>query len=94
MMNEPKTACEKKESPVEKVDSKTAELRAVVSEIFELSNNIETFLLGPRAVGSVERKEKKEPVGWCQAHWDDLDNIHDMLNYTMDCLRSVKSSCK
>ena len=83
-----------KECPTVKIDGKTGAVLEAASGILEMSMDIESFLVGPHALDTSEKDVKNEPVGWYQEHWDTLDNILGILNSTIECLRTIKSTYK
>ena len=93
MMEEPMTACEKKvQNEVDKVNEKTQELLTLTVDILELALAAELFFVGPSPIGASEQEEKKEPMGWYQTHWDDLDVIQGKLAIVKNSLRKVKAT--
>ena len=93
-MQEPMTACEKKvQNEVDKVNEKTQKLLSLTVDILELTLAAEHFFVGPSPIASSEqKKKKKEPVGWYQAHCDDLDIVRGKLEIVMNSLRTVKAT--
>ena len=77
---------------VGKVDNKTEELVALSSDILELALGIENFFVGQHPLAASEAQEKKQPTGWYQAHWDELESIQSKLQLTANSLRAVKSA--
>ena len=82
------------ESPIGKVESKTAELKTMASDVLELSMGIEDFLRGATPIAASEEAEKKSPSGWLEVHWEHLDNIKSTLSLALNCLRAVKGIVK
>lgn len=83
-----------KECPIGKLECTTAELKAMASDILEVSMGIESFLLGQTPVTKSEAAEKKSPNGWLDLHWEDLQSIQSKLLHALNCLRSVRSISK
>lgn len=83
-----------KDSPIGKVESKTAELKTIAKDILELSMGVESFLLGATPMAKSEKADKKSPAGWLELLCDNLDSIKDTLGLAINCLRAVKSISK
>lgn len=58
-----------KDGPIGKVESKTTELKAMASDVLDLSVGVESFLLGATPMGVSDKADKKSPAGWLELHW-------------------------
>jgi len=83
-----------KGNPIGKIESRTTELKATVTDILELSIAIESFLLGAHPIAASEKAERKSPNGWLELHFEDLRDVVVTLQYVLECLRSIKSMSK
>ena len=83
-----------KESPIGKIEGRTAELKATAADILEVSRTIEDFLLGVRPMAASEQAEKKAPNGWLDSHFEDLRDIVITLQHALECLRSARNISK
>ena len=83
-----------KESPIGKVEGRTAELKATASDVLEVATTIEGFLLGPTPAAASEKAEKNAPNGWLETHYEDLRDIIIKLQLALNMLRNVKGMVK
>jgi len=83
-----------KEGIIGKLESKTAVINEMSSDILTLSMGIESFLMGASPMAKSEKAENKPAGGWLNSFYANLIEVEDKLGLALNYLRSVENLYK